>query len=329
MEDASDYERLRQENIARNEAKLRSLGLGTDTRTGAARRGPKTETRKLPPAEPTRRSSRRRKAVASYREEDIEAERRRKSEEESDYEGEELEEQRAADFEERRRQDFQAMIDAQRGWQKAHLEEVTRAREAARSAKASRSPVSVADAAKQEAAKAEAVERWGSMVAQQPIEDWCRYLSSRTTSPPPLSPFALLQEHYAHDGWKLLCACIMMSRVSSAATKERCITEFFELWPTPTAFLLADPTDVEPVLHSLGLFPQRYGGLIDLTARWVQMPDFRVGLDKELKIKQVGPFGVDSYNLFAKGLFDEEPGDRNLKAFWRWRRATAAEGAEA
>lgn len=315
----SDYERLRQENIARNEEKLRSLGLyKKDAQKGSGSSSKKKKKRSLPPAEPTRRSSRRRTSVKSYREEALEEERRTRNEKDEDYASSD-EETPAVDFEARRKMELETILERSRGWQQAHLEEVNRARKEAQDSTAS--TVSIADDERQSAAKAEAIRRWGDFVGKQPVTDWVTYLSSRTTTPPPPSPVALLQERYAHDGYRLLCACIMMSRVSSAATKERCITEFFEKWPTPSKFLLADPSSVQPVLLSLGLFPQRYMGLVDVAQKWICLPKFEVGLDKERKIQQIGPFGVDSYNLFGLGKTDEEPGDKNLKVFWRWRRA--------
>jgi hypothetical protein len=45
----------------------------------------------------------------------------------------------------------------------------------------------------------------------------------------------LLQEKYSNDVWKLLVACLLMSRVSSMETKEKCIDGLFRLFPTPSA----------------------------------------------------------------------------------------------
>ena len=49
-----------------------------------------------------------------------------------------------------------------------------------------------------------------------------------------------------------------MSRVSSHETKTRCIEGFFELCPTPTAFVEADASEVESVIAALGLFDNRW-----------------------------------------------------------------------
>lgn len=115
-----------------------------------------------------------------------------------------------------------------------------------------------------------AVSRWGPRVLQvADVADWAAYVESRTSTPPPglPSPYALLQERYAFDPWCLLVACVLMSRVSSAEVKERCISGFFELCPTPSAFLDTDPELLLPVLRSLGLFPNRLAALVDVTQR--------------------------------------------------------------
>eukprot|EP00730_Choanoeca_flexa_P005573 TRINITY_DN11979_c1_g3_i4.p3 TRINITY_DN11979_c1_g3~~TRINITY_DN11979_c1_g3_i4.p3 ORF type:complete len:102 (-),score=1.16 TRINITY_DN11979_c1_g3_i4:1194-1499(-) len=59
-------------------------------------------------------------------------------------------------------------------------------------------------------------------------------------------------ERFAADPWYLLCSCILMSRVSSSAVKERCIGGFFTACPTPSAMLSCDPATLKPILHSLG-----------------------------------------------------------------------------
>ena len=106
--------------------------------------------------------------------------------------------------------------------------------------------------------RAEAIKRWGARAGECATEDWEGYVASREATPAPTSPEPLLQEHYAENGWKLLVACVLMSRVSSHETKTRCIEGFFELCPTPTAFVEADASEVESVIAALGLFDNRW-----------------------------------------------------------------------
>ena len=78
---------------------------------------------------------------------------------------------------------------------------------------------------------------------------------------------------------------VLMSRVSSVETKTRCIGGFFEMCPTPSAALDADPSDVHQVLAPLGLFENRMRAVVAITERFLQMPEFEVGLDKEVKVR--------------------------------------------
>lgn len=139
----------------------------------------------------------------------------------------------------------------------------------------------------------EAVRRWGpGVLAAGNDTDWTAYLASRIAIPPQAlpSPYALLQERFAHDQWRLLIACILMSRVASAPTKERCIAAFFQRCPTPTAALAADPSDILPLISSLGLFPTRMSAIVNVTTRFLSLPVFDVGLQGALKIPGIGEF---------------------------------------
>ena len=172
----------------------------------------------------------------------------------------------------------------------------------------------------------EAARRWGARVLQvQGVSDWAAYVRSRTARPPPNlpSPYALLQERYSFDPWHLLVACILMSRVSSAEVKDRCLGGFFQACPTPSALLDTDPATLLPILRSLGLFPNRMAGVLDVTQRFIDLPEFDVGLQGDLKIKGVGEFGYHSYLIFCRDE-NPHPSDKNLASFVSWRNATRA-----
>jgi len=177
------------------------------------------------------------------------------------------------------------------------------------------------DPSSQDPWKEEAVRRWGDRVgANASVCDWEGYVRSRMSQPLPVSPDPLLQEYYSFDAWRLLCACALMSRVSSANTKHTCISAFFEKFPTPSALLDAGPDDVLPTVLPLGLFPTRYKTVVEVSRRFIEMPAFEVGKAPELKIYGVGEFTLDSYRIFVKGDVDFAPGDKNLKAFVSWQK---------
>lgn len=170
-----------------------------------------------------------------------------------------------------------------------------------------------------------AVKLWGNKVkmACKPNEtiDWRKYYISRKPVVPSqgiASPLDLLQEHYADSTWKLLIACCLMSRVSSAEVKTRCLQGFFSRWPTPSAALDAPPQDVLSVLKPLGLFDNRFRSVLEISSTFLLMPEFQIDL-KEHKVYGVGEFAYDSYLIFTRGLGAKMvPKDKNLRAYCAW-----------
>ena len=174
----------------------------------------------------------------------------------------------------------------------------------------------------------EAVKRWGEKVLSSGAQDWKRYVLSRMSTPPPASALDLMQEYYAHCPWRLLVSCVLMSRVSSHATKSRCVAAFFERYPTPSEALDAEAGDLQAILGPLGLFPNRLKSLVAVSERFLEMPAFDVGLQGDLKIYGIGQFGLDSFQIFIRGRLDFQPGDRTLQAFVRWQKAHGEAGPE-
>jgi methyl-CpG-binding domain protein 4 len=131
------------------------------------------------------------------------------------------------------------------------------------------------------------------------------------------------------DTWKLLISCVLMSRVSSTETKTRCIGGFFQAYPTPSDAIMANPSDVLPIISGLGLFETRWRAVVAITQRFLEMPEFRVGLDKEHKVYGLGEFGIDSYLIFTQypAGCDMTPADKNLRAYCGWLKSSLAGGA--
>ena len=201
--------------------------------------------------------------------------------------------------------------------------------------------------------RAEARRRWGALAGagDASARDWKVFVTTRLATPPPVSPLDFLQEYYCADSWRLLAACILMSRVSSWDTKHTCISAFFQLYPTPTAF--AQETDwktTKAAIHSLGLFDDRLKSLAALTDHFLQgapLPAgegeallkaedgtpqprradaFDLSLDRKSphKIHGVGPFGIDSWRVFCKDegatIKLNKASKDILEPFVRWRR---------
>ncbi|CEF98910.1 DNA glycosylase [Ostreococcus tauri] len=168
--------------------------------------------------------------------------------------------------------------------------------------------------------RADAVRRWGEDVPSH-VDDWETWVKSRLGKPPPPSELQLLQEYYAHDAWMLLIACALMSRVASGPLKHEVISNFFEKFPTPTAALHADAEEVFEVIKRLGLFPGRHRTIVEVsTAILTNTGAFEVGLEPEKKIYGIGEFGIDSFEIFARGDINRKPKDCNLAAFCSWQR---------
>lgn len=168
----------------------------------------------------------------------------------------------------------------------------------------------------------DAVARWGKDVPEaDAVKDWKAWTMSRLGTPPPPSKLQLLQEYYAHDAWMLLIACALMSRVASGALKHECIANFFEQFPTPSAALEARAEDVFEIIKRLGLFPGRMRTIVEVSTRFLMdTGEFEVGLEPERKIYGIGEFGVDSFEIFARGDVRRKPKDCNLQAFCAWQK---------
>jgi len=117
--------------------------------------------------------------------------------------------------------------------------------------------------------------------------------------------------------------------VSSWDTKHNTISAFFASYPTPSHLLDADPEDVLQVIKPLGLFPTRMQSLVAISTRFLELPEFIVGLNKEHKIYGIGEFGYQSYQIFCqnKGL-TISPADRALASFASWQKQLAKNAAE-
>jgi len=170
-------------------------------------------------------------------------------------------------------------------------------------------------------ARDKAVERWGPKVLDAGNVDWKKYVRSRDSVTPPHpieSPFKLMQERFHDDVWGLLISCCLMSRVSSGPVKETAITAFFDLCPTPSRALEVTPEQVKRVIAPLGLFDNRYRSILELSKKFLLMPEFQLDLE-ENKVYGFGAFSFDSYLIFSRGLGSKiEPHDKNLRLYCDW-----------
>ena len=218
----SAYELERLETIRQNQAKLVEMGLEKaahevrkiSEQKKAVVATEKKERHKRMPAPPTRVSKRLREERPQYTSEKI------------DRFGEELD-ARAE------KQARSKATDEDKTAAKAEAMEVARQMLQEARARVRRERESEGSTADPVGWRVTAISRWGERCTCEG-GDWEGFVASRDSTPAPTSEEMLLQEYYADDGWKLLVACALMSRVSSHETKTRCIEGFFELCPTPT-----------------------------------------------------------------------------------------------
>ena len=137
-----------------------------------------------------------------------------------------------------------------------------------------------------------------------------------------------MQELYTHDGWAFLCSCVLMTRVSSHDTKDRCIKGFFELCPSPSDFEKLSVEKLKETINSLGFQFERMKGLSEVTNAWLTRPEFTldvVAVEKGgNKIAQCGAFAVDSFFTIFRGDVDHQVvcKIKDIERFQKWHRST-------
>lgn len=166
-----------------------------------------------------------------------------------------------------------------------------------------------------------AIDKWGPLVVRAKVSDWHEYVSSRCPVVPKASGSDMLQERFCGDVWQLLVSCLLMTRVASQETKDRALAAFFDAFPSPSAFKVSQDEEVFEIIKSLGLFDTRIRGLRDVTERFLSMPRFMIGMDKEIKPYGCGPFVYESYLIFCCGHgCSIQATDKNLRAYCGWLR---------
>jgi hypothetical protein len=225
-DEPSDYELLRLSNIERNKSMMKDLGLEEKMIIKSSNRTPKRckEAEDAERAEP-RRSKRVVGGPVDYTKEHVNT-----FGEEIDLQIERQEASKADERPQRKREERpqrkreEVLVDLAKAAEEARL--------AMHALRAAVNPAAL-DREGELAWRRIAEERWGLRVELANPTSWETYVLSRMPVKVPKSPSGLLQERYADCPWRLLIACNLMSRVSSAETKKRCIEGFFAAFPTP------------------------------------------------------------------------------------------------
>jgi len=214
--------------------------------------------------------------------------------------------------------DDEGAVEAYRGWLRASRVAI---------ASPGLGAVAPADAATW---RAEAVRRWGDACPPaERIDDWRQYVLSRLASPPPPSPCCMevMQEKYAYDPWRLLAACLLMTRINSERVKAITIASFFQRFSNPSVFLAVaggpettpEYKSLQELLRPVGLVDNRIRSLLELTRAFLHMPSFDCGHQKNVnKIWGCGAFAVDSYLIFCRGQCLAETADASCQQYLDW-----------
>lgn len=178
--------------------------------------------------------------------------------------------------------------------------------------------------------RAEAVVRWGPGVPDEhKVHDWETYVRSRLPTSMPPSPLDIMQERYAYDIWRLLVACTLMTRINSERIKEGVIGKFFAHFPIPSSFLarsVGQEQQLQETIRPLGLVESRVKTITELTQSFLEMQVFDCGLKKGVnKIAGCGPFVVDSFHIFCRGVLLPETSDDSCRRYLEWRRSMEPE----
>ena len=91
------------------------------------------------------------------------------------------------------------------------------------------------------------------------------------------------------------------------------LADFFDKWPNAQAFIEASPENVKKFIRPLGFQNIRFDRLYGMSEDWLSGK--RPHTDK---IKGVGLYALQSYDIFVGGYLIEEPHDKELNAYVKW-----------
>jgi methyl-CpG-binding domain protein 4 len=127
------------------------------------------------------------------------------------------------------------------------------------------------------------------------------------------SPFNLLQEIYSPDEWRIFVCCMMLNQTTRRQV-DRVRGRFFKLWPDAKSACNADVDHMSYVIQSLGLSNRRSSSIIKMSHDYL-MKDWK----EPIELYGLGKYAQDSYDIFIRGVFVENPTDKFLKKYLDWK----------
>lgn len=139
---------------------------------------------------------------------------------------------------------------------------------------------------------------------------------------PPPSPFGLLEEELYSDPWKLLVSCMLLNKTTASQVRN-VIWKLFSKCPNPQAAMAANTTDLEVLLHPLGLFRKRALAIQKLSEEYLNS-----NWQRPEELHGIGKYAADAYYIFVRGEWrDVHPEDKDLKKYKSWLEETDGLGA--
>jgi len=129
-----------------------------------------------------------------------------------------------------------------------------------------------------------------------------------------MSPYALLQEIYQEDKWKMLVCCIFLN-LTQRKQVDQIRDIFFELYPTPHRASHANYEFLKSLLTPLGLSEKRAKTIIRFSKEWLEK-DWK----EPIELYGIGKYGQDSWEIFQKGNLEVEPKDGVLIKYLNWKK---------
>lgn len=132
---------------------------------------------------------------------------------------------------------------------------------------------------------------------------------------PLTSPYSLIQEFLTRDvyyPWRVIVACTLLNK-AHGRTVRPVTAALFNQYPSPFNMVEGDYEALETTLRPLGLQKMRAKRLREMTREYLH--GFPLN-----ELTGVGPYAMDSLDLFCWGRTDVNPTDQWLKPYLEWRR---------
>ena len=130
---------------------------------------------------------------------------------------------------------------------------------------------------------------------------------------PPKSPYDLIQEHLYEDPWKVLVACVFCN-LTRRHTAEPLLWKFFDMYPSASDAMRANPEELEDFLKPIGMSKRRSHTLVRMSKEYVENKWV-----EPIELYGIGKYANDAWKIFCTGRWKEvKPNDHALTWYHDW-----------